>query len=257
MAFEGVDYDIMDVGAENFANDYYQFRLRIKELERRLASLLIQAFEDACCIQARFNMFDSFDALLERPNIKEDIEKKFIVLVRTFGNDMLIVQEIFLSRRDDPPVSHNKPPVSGAIAWCKSLIARIYNPWVKLQNLPRSTIEMEEAREVLKRYAGLRASLEEYVTQKVGEWGRDVEATSHAKLQLPLLRREKESRLLSVNFDKQLVKLLREVKYFLSMEMSVPESAMAIHAKVSSFVLSCFCSCFAVSPRFASLLPIV
>ena len=37
-------------------------------------------------------------------------------------------------------------------------------------------------------------------------------SSSQAKLKLPLLRRDKDTRLLSVNFDKDLDKLLREVK---------------------------------------------
>ena len=50
------------------------------------------------------------------------------------------------------------------------------------------------------------------MTDKIEEWGRDVESTSQAKLKLPLLKRDKKTSLLSVNFDKDLDKLLREVK---------------------------------------------
>ena len=39
--------------------------------------------------------------------------------------------------------------------------------------------------------------------------------SSHAKLKLPLLVRSNDTRLITVNFDPALVKLLREVKHFL------------------------------------------
>ena len=60
---EAIEYDMMDVSSEGFASDYYEFRQEIKELERRLSSLLVQAFDDAACMQARFNLLDSFKAL--------------------------------------------------------------------------------------------------------------------------------------------------------------------------------------------------
>ena len=79
------------------------------------------------------------------------------------------------------------------------------------------------------------ASLEEYESQKIEEWGRDVEASSHVKLSLPLLTRDDETHYISVNFDPALVRLLRETKYFLLAELQVPESALAIYAQVETF----------------------
>ena len=50
----------------------------------------------------------------------------------------------------------------------------------------------------------------------------DVEATSLQKLELPLLTRNPETRHIQVNFDPALVRLLREVKYFLCLGLKVP-----------------------------------
>ena len=97
------------------------------------------------------------------------------------GHDLALVQDLFLSNRDEPPVAHNLPPVSGAIAWCRALVERIHTPMLKLQKMnKRAILDLDESKEVFKRYHGLRSSLEEYVMQKVGEWGRDVEASSQA-----------------------------------------------------------------------------
>ncbi len=38
-----VTYDVMDVDAKQFDTDFYSFRVVIKELERRLAAIIIQA----------------------------------------------------------------------------------------------------------------------------------------------------------------------------------------------------------------------
>ena len=44
--FQSVTYDIMDVGAVKFDEDFYQFRCAIKDLDRRLSSVLATGFED-------------------------------------------------------------------------------------------------------------------------------------------------------------------------------------------------------------------
>ena len=44
-----------------------------------------------------------------------------------------------------------------------------------------------------------------------------------------------ETRLLSVNFDPALVRLLREVKYFLLLGLDVPSTALDIYQQVEVF----------------------
>jgi dynein heavy chain len=57
-----------------------------------------------------------------------------------------------------------------------------------------------------------------------------------AKLKLPLLAYQKDAaHLLTVNFDPALVKLLREVKYFLLLGLEVPGSALEIFQKAETF----------------------
>ena len=37
-----VPYDLMDVGAKEFEDDYFQFRARVKEFDRQLGRVLIE-----------------------------------------------------------------------------------------------------------------------------------------------------------------------------------------------------------------------
>ena len=70
-----VDVDIMDVDKKEFDDDFYEFRTCIKSLERRLASCLVQAFDDCSTITAQFKLLDSFERLLERRIVSEELEK--------------------------------------------------------------------------------------------------------------------------------------------------------------------------------------
>lgn len=55
----------------NFEDAFYEFRARVKELDRRLSSIIIQGFDDCSGLINRFRLFDSFDLLLLRPIISE------------------------------------------------------------------------------------------------------------------------------------------------------------------------------------------
>ncbi|CAK4109520.1 unnamed protein product [Aphanomyces euteiches] len=233
--FKKVSNDIMDVGATKFDDNFYEFRCKIKELERRLGSVLTQGFDDCSTVFGRFKLLDSFEGLLNRPIIQDELEKKHVALVQAYGQDLKHVQELFLHSRDAPPISWNLPPIAGALTWCRGLIERIEHPMKKLKELNHNVMEREEAKEVYKVYGTVLASLQEYENQKVEEWSRDVEASSQAKLKLPLIVRNPHTRVLKVNFDPALEKLLREVRYLRCLGLDVPQSALQIFQKEETF----------------------
>ena len=51
-AFVKVPYDVLDVEVKQFDDDFYEFRCSIKELERRLGSVLNQGFDDCATVFA-------------------------------------------------------------------------------------------------------------------------------------------------------------------------------------------------------------
>jgi dynein heavy chain len=229
-----VDYDIMDVGAKDFDNDFYVFRQKIKELERQLGSVLAQAFDDSNTIISCFKLIDSFEHLLARPIIHDALEKHYVKLVQDFGSDLQVVQQYFVENRDTPPVQWNLPKVIGAVFWCRSLYDRISEPMRKMRGLHESILSRDESKEVCKLYASVSQSLQDYENHKVEEWGRDVHALSTAKLKLPLLVQD-DSKQLSVNFDPLLTKLLREVRYFLLLGIVVPDAALEVYKHAEFF----------------------
>ena len=227
--FQQMDYDLMDVDAESFDHDFGHFKDKIEELEKRIGSLLTEGFEDSTDLVSRYKLLDSFYGLLERPTIENELEKKYIKIVHQVAADLRASQELFLLYRDDPPIPTNLPPFSGAITWCRGIKDRVTMPVNKMQSLHRNIMEREETKETVKIYENLVESLDEYILQKIGEWSRDVETSSQGKLKLPLLRRGRDTGLLVVNFDKELIRLLREVKYFVLLKLPIPDSAAKIY----------------------------
>lgn len=130
--FTKVVYDIMDISKKEFDDDFYEFRSKIKELERRLASVITQGFDDYDTIYGRFKLLDNFEGLLNRPIIQDELEKKHIVLLEMYKKDLKEVQSIFLEGKqmvdkghEHAPIFLNMPPIAGALTWCKSLKDRI------------------------------------------------------------------------------------------------------------------------------------
>ena len=93
--FTQVEYDIMDIEKREFDDDFFKFRQRIKELERRLASVLSQSFDDSDTIIGKFKLLESFEGLLTRAIIADELEKKQITLLELYKTDLKIVAQIF------------------------------------------------------------------------------------------------------------------------------------------------------------------
>ena len=226
---EELDYDICNIDAPNFGADYNTFKASVDNIEIRLGSLLIEAFDLSACLSSRFQLLQGFDNLLERPNIADCFERRHVVLLQQCIQDLKTSKTLFVSQRDYPPIPANLPPIAGAITWSTGVSRRIKDSIRRLSQMPGIIMQREEAQEVLRMEQGIRDSIDEYVMQKIEEWGRDVETTSHAKLKLPLLKKNRDTGALVVNFDRDLIRLLREVKYFLVLELPVPDSALQIY----------------------------
>jgi len=83
-----IDYDVMDIEKKQFADDFFQFRQRTKEQERRLASILSQSFDDCDTLVGKFKLLESFDGLLQREIIHDELEKKQQTLLELFKADV-------------------------------------------------------------------------------------------------------------------------------------------------------------------------
>lgn len=61
----------MDINEKNFDQDFMIFREKIKELERRLASVITQGFDDNDTMMGKFRLLDCFEGILNRPIIQD------------------------------------------------------------------------------------------------------------------------------------------------------------------------------------------
>jgi dynein heavy chain len=103
---------LLDVENKYFDEAFYEFRTRIKELDRRIGSVIVQGLDDSYTVTGRFRLLDTFDNLLTRPIIADALEKKHASLIIGISEDINEVQKIFFDLKDDPPVPNNLPPIA-------------------------------------------------------------------------------------------------------------------------------------------------
>jgi dynein heavy chain len=233
-ALQSVPYDLMDITKDKFDDDFYQFRCKVKGLERRLSAVMVEAFDDSPTLESKFKLLASFEGLLDRPIIRDDLHLKKSPLLKEYMDDLNKIQDIFHRYKDAPRVDNNLPPVAGALSWCRTLMVRAMEPIEKVRELTAGVpaAETEEAEKV---YKAIIDKLKAYEAAHIADWVKDVDQTSDAKLMQPLLVRDAETRLLQVNFDMVLVRLLREVKFFLLLGLDVPANALAIFQKSEQY----------------------
>jgi len=225
----------MDIDEREFDTDFYKFRNNIKELERRLASVLTQGFDDSDTIFGRFKLLDSFESLLNRPHILDELEKKHIILIESYKQDLKQIQIIFTEGKElcdkldeKNPIFRNMPPVAGTLTWTRGLKERIKETYTKLKEFSSAITDREEFKDAAKLYNSLNRNIEEYENTKRTDWETEIEGYAKEKLKLYILARDEDD-LLKVNFDPDLIRMLREIKYFKLLDIPVPETADTIY----------------------------
>ncbi len=234
--------DVLDIQSKDFDEDFLKFRNRIKELERRIGAILNQSFEDLDTIIGKLKLLESFEGLLSRQIIYDELEKKYITLLDMFKIDLVKVQALFLEgktliEKNDPnsPLPANMPPVAGALNWSRGLEERIREPMEKLKTVNQTIQEREEYKDVLKLYTSIMKGLKEFEESKIKAWEGTVDENSTTKLLLPVLKKNPDGKTICVNFDPALIELLQEVKYLILLDKDVPEKAKKVFTNASLF----------------------
>ena len=143
-------------------------------------------------------------------------------------------------------VARNSAPHSGAVAWARGLVARIEEPMSKVQQLNKIVMESDEAKDMQLLYNLLIERLTAYEEKHISEWKKNAGAIGEAKLKQCLMAKyesatldeisaatggDRDWFLVRVNFDPDLVRLLREVRYFLLLGVDIPVEALKIYQR--------------------------
>lgn len=219
---------------------YAKFKDILKELERKISAVLTQAFDEIETIVGKFKVLENFDAILERPYIVVELEKKYNILLELYKNELRVVQNLFLTGKKqieekDPnnPLNKNMPPIAAMLNWTDSLKTRITEPIEKFHECGKRITEKEEFSEVDSSWHSIFNMINEYGSTSKTTWDDKAKSASGEKQKKPILTKLQE--LIAVNFDPELLQLLKEVKYLKILNMDIPAEADEAYKKNSEF----------------------
>uniref|UniRef100_A0A668AEI7 Dynein axonemal heavy chain 17 n=1 Tax=Myripristis murdjan TaxID=586833 RepID=A0A668AEI7_9TELE len=260
-------YDCLDVNNKEFEEDVRQFKLKVDDTDRRLGAVFCQAFEDASGLEHAFKVLDMFGSLLERPLVAADAQDRYPLLVSMFDEELHCCKLLFNKHIQSAeelgytPVNKNMPAVAGGLRWAQELQERLQAPFSKFRHISYPCLQSAEGAAAVQKYEELMQQLDRlfhrtpiiphalslltdakldrcllvllcsrYATSLYEAWTETVGERSQYNLSLPLIRRDPTTRLISVNFNPQLVSVLREVRYLEARQTeAVPDTAAQIY----------------------------
>ncbi|KAF0689476.1 Aste57867_19083 [Aphanomyces stellatus] len=231
--FQANKHDLLDYHNNKFDRDYVEFNVRISDLELSFQHFINQSFESITSIEQSLNLLKQFQTILQRENLRNDLDSKFTVIFHNYGLDLTTVQEIYEKFRHDPPIARNLPPVAGNILWSRHLLRRIEEPMRKFESNP-SVLATKDSKKVIKTYNKVARTLVAFEYLWYEAWCRSIE-TAKGGLHATLIIRHPQTEKLYVNFDKEILQLIREAKCLDRMGIEVPENAKMVMLQEDKF----------------------
>lgn len=224
----GLDYDVLNVKATGWHHDYNHFKGGLKDLEVMMTNVISSAWEGISTVQGGVELLESFYHLAVRAGMIQTVERKTAELHTKFLGEIKKVRTIFDRHKKAPPLPQGQSRYGGAALWAKSLVMRLDKD-MKVLNEAHYLAHTAEADEAAAEYQRVTKMLEGYIRQMHSEWIQTLSsATSEDTPQLAdrlnrclmikspdkdMLSRKSTGHLES-NFDKQLLRLFSEVRYW-------------------------------------------
>lgn len=208
-----ITYDILDPEDFNIEKDYENFCTQCADFDRRLGAIFSQAFDECYTLESIFKLIAIMGVLVDRPLIGKEVLHKYSRILELFNEELDSVKVTFdQGVSEGIPIDEHYPPVVGALTWLFKLRERIRIPAEDFMILENEIVTSEDAIYMMNKFEEMTLILAEYGSGIFKRWVATVPGQITSSLNKFQLVRDPQTKLLAVNFDKELNAALREVK---------------------------------------------
>ncbi|XP_038070084.1 dynein heavy chain 5, axonemal-like isoform X1 [Patiria miniata] len=223
-------YDLLDQRKTDYDNDYQDFKRSIGELQAQIKAFMDATFDKIYNVPRALQLIKKF----ERITITGlGITERYALILSRFGREIENTSRNYQRHKNEPPVARDLPPIAGKITWARQMFQRIQEPMEVFQTMPH-LLQGAEAKRIIKNYNKLAKVLMEFEVLYHRAWLRQVEAIKSG-LHASLLVSHPETNELFVNFDPQILTLIRETECMSRLGLDIPLAARAIRQKQGTF----------------------
>lgn len=174
--------------------------------------------------------FSRSSALLRRPFFIESFKKQYPTIIDLFEKDVRDVAMTYRSGKASPPRLQGLPETTSKFVWCNGLTQRLKILKRTLKDTIPEIFEDPAMKEAMKERKELLEIIRGTTVEKIDHWRSTISDDDKDKLKRHLMVRDSKTRLLSLNFDTDLLSLLQEVKYLeRNLSDKIPAVAVEIY----------------------------
>jgi len=228
-------HDLLDFTNNRFDRDYVEFNVRISDLESNLRQFINQSFESIASIESSLKLLHKFQSILQRENLRADLESKFGVIFFNYGVELTQVQDQYEKCKASPPLVRNLPPVAGHITWSRHLYKRIEGPMRKFQCNP-AVLAGKDSKKLIRMYNKMAKTLIEFETLWYQAWVGSIDAVKSGLQATLIIKHPDDGMRFHVNFDWEILQLIRETRCMDRMGgIEMPEAAKMVLLQEQKF----------------------
>lgn len=232
MHMANIQYELLDPADHQINADYEIFKQKCDDLDRRLAAVFAQAFDDCYNLESCYKLIHVIGILIERPLIAAEVLPKYPIIIDMLNEQLDTVKVLFDKGRYDPPIDKYYPPVAGTLLWLHKLAERIRVPVEDFKLLESDIVTGEDGVHVLEKYNQMIEILETEGRELFAKWASTVDDQIIKSLMKMQLTRNETTMLLNNNFDPELEAILREVKYMKIIGIpNIPQLALDLYER--------------------------
>lgn len=227
--FRSKGHDILDFSNTVFERDFIEFTMHNSGLEHAIQTFIEQSISQPNePIDSKLEKMKRFKDVLHRPSLVEQLDQRYVAIFRAYGDDLSAIQALFESHvKEMPPIPRNMTKIAGCIQWSRQLLRRVTGPMRQFQEQRKVFHQCNNTRSIREQYNRLCNQLIEYESIWFQAWQRSTEQAKKG-LRSHLIVENPKTHKLYVNFDQNVLMLMREARYLQVIGFEIPNSAKMV-----------------------------